>query len=84
MAVEDKQYYAKTFCNITGSTESVSGLTETVGGSMVDDGQWHDIIIIRQKKNVKFVVDRLETIVETNGLFFKLDLDKMVSRHNCF
>ena len=51
---------------------------------MVDDGQWHDIIIIRQKKNVKFVVDRLETIVETNGLFFKLDLDKMVCRHNCF
>ena len=45
---------------------------------MVDDGQWHDILIIRDKKIVKLVVDRLETEFETNGLFFKLDIDKMV------
>ena len=61
-----------------GSTKKVSGLTEVIGGSMVDDGQWHDIIILREKKNVIFVVDRLETVFQTNGLFFKLDLDKMV------
>lgn len=61
-----------------GSTSTVPGLTEVVGGSMVDDGQWHDIIIIRERKDVKLVVDRLESVFETNGLFFKLDLDKMI------
>ena len=45
---------------------------------MVDDGQWHDVIIIRERKDVKLVVDRLESVFETNGLFFKLDLDKKV------
>ena len=61
-----------------GSTATVSGLTEVVGGSMVDDGQWHDVIINRNRSRTTLVVDRLETAFETNGLFYRLDLDKMV------
>ena len=64
--------------SVSGSTTKESGLTEVVGKSMVDDGQWHDVIIVRDRKDVKLVVDRLENVFQTNGLFFKLDLDKMV------
>lgn len=61
-----------------GSTQTVPGLTEVVGGSMVDDGRWHDVIIRRNKTQVKLSVDRLESVFDTNGLFFRLDLDKMI------
>ena len=64
---------------LLGSTANVPGLTTFVGGSMVDDGQWHDVIIRRNKSDVLLTIDRLETQFETNGLFYRLDLDKMVS-----
>jgi len=61
-----------------GSTKTVPGLTRVVGGSMVDDGQWHDVIIRRNKSDVLLSIDRLETSFETNGLFNRLDLDKKI------
>jgi len=56
----------------------VPGLTHVVGASMLDDGEWHDLIIQRDHRDCKLIVDRLESSFETNGLFFRLDLDKMV------
>lgn len=65
---------------ILGSTQTVTGLTHVVGASMLDDGEWHDLIIQRDHRDCTLIVDRLESSFETNGLFFRLDLDKMVCR----
>lgn len=66
------------FC-ILGSTQKDSGVTEVTAGSLLDDDQWHDVIIRRDHRKLKIVVDRLVNEVETNGLFYRLDLDKFVS-----
>lgn len=49
-----------------------------MGGSLLDDFQWHDVIINRDRQSITVVVDRLETKVESNGEFFRLNLDKKV------
>ncbi|XP_005094025.2 neurexin-4 [Aplysia californica] len=61
-----------------GSTVKVGGFTEVRAGSLLDDNQWHDVIITRDRKKLKVVVDRLINKLETNGLFFRLDLDKFL------
>lgn len=62
-----------------GSTQTERGVTEVTAGSLLDDDQWHDVIIKREKKKLKVVVDRLVNQVETNGLFFRMDLDKFIN-----
>ena len=64
---------------VTGSTQLQRGLTQQTGGSLLDDSQWHDVIVRRNHTKVTLVVDRLETHFETNGLFYRLNLDKKVS-----
>ena len=54
-------------------------MTEVKAGSLLDDNQWHDVVIRRDRKELRVVVDRLINEVETNGLFYRLDLDKKVS-----
>ncbi|XP_041371694.1 neurexin-4-like [Gigantopelta aegis] len=61
-----------------GSTQTSRGRTEVKAGSLLDDHQWHDVVIKRWKKNLVVVVDRLLNKVETNGLFYRLDLDKFL------
>eukprot|EP00105_Crassostrea_gigas_P034796 XP_019918944.1 PREDICTED: neurexin-4 isoform X1 [Crassostrea gigas] len=61
-----------------GSTQLRRGLTQQTGGSLLDDSQWHDVIIRRNHTKVTLVVDRLETHFETNGLFYRLNLDKKI------
>ncbi|PVD37242.1 hypothetical protein C0Q70_04237 [Pomacea canaliculata] len=61
-----------------GSTQKDSGVTEVTAGSLLDDDQWHDVIIRRDHRKLKIVVDRLVNEVETNGLFYRLDLDKFI------
>nr|KAG5692255.1 hypothetical protein BaRGS_011755 [Batillaria attramentaria] len=62
-----------------GSTQTERGVTEVTAGSLLDDDQWHDVIIQRENKKLKVVVDRLVNLVETNGLFYRLDLDKFIN-----
>ncbi|ESO94302.1 hypothetical protein LOTGIDRAFT_118711, partial [Lottia gigantea] len=61
-----------------GSTQFTRGRTEVIGGSLLDDHNWHDVVIRRQKHELLVVVDRLENKVKTEGLFYRLDLDKFV------
>ncbi|WAR06589.1 NRX4-like protein [Mya arenaria] len=61
-----------------GSTPQVSGETSIVGASMLDDGRWHDLIITRNRTTCVLIVDRLESRFEAQGLFYRLDLDKMI------
>ncbi|CAL1542707.1 unnamed protein product [Lymnaea stagnalis] len=61
-----------------GSTTETKGLTEIKAASLLDDNQWHDVIITRDKQRLKVVVDRLINIVDTYGLFFRLDIDKFM------
>jgi len=56
-----------------------SGATSQTGGNLLDDSQWHDVIIWRNRTDVRLVVDRLETYFKTNGLFYRLNLDRTVS-----
>ena len=56
----------------------VSVMADAAGGSMVDDGQRYEFIIQRNGANVLIVMDRLESIFKTSGIFFTLDLDKVV------
>ncbi|GFN94779.1 neurexin-4 [Plakobranchus ocellatus] len=61
-----------------GSTADVKGLTEVKAGSLLDDNQWHDVVIKRSRKKMTIVVDRLINEVTTLGLFYRLDLDKFM------
>ncbi|KAJ8307535.1 hypothetical protein KUTeg_015619 [Tegillarca granosa] len=61
-----------------GSTQENRGATEMVGGKLLDDSQWHDVLIRRNKTNVLLVVDRAETHFKTNGLFYRLNVDKTI------
>lgn len=49
-----------------------------VVGSLLDDGQWHDVEIRRDERVLNFTVDRLIMTNITNGDFIQLDLDKKV------
>ncbi|XP_050406137.1 neurexin-4 [Patella vulgata] len=61
-----------------GSTQLSRGRTVVVGGSLLDDHNWHDVVIRRQKHELTVVVDRLVNEVRTEGLFYRLDLDKFI------
>lgn len=61
-----------------GSTATNSGATSQTGGNLLDDSQWHDVIIWRNRTEVRLVVDRLETYFKTNGLFYRLNLDRTI------
>ncbi|KAK3105727.1 hypothetical protein FSP39_004342 [Pinctada imbricata] len=61
-----------------GSTQLRRGTTIKTGGSLLDDTQWHDVIIKRNRTSVTLIVDRLETRFETEGLFYRLNLDKKI------
>ncbi|XP_033624263.1 neurexin-4-like [Asterias rubens] len=56
-----------------------SGMTELEGGSLLDDNQWHLIEYKRQRQTVELIVDGVAVATRTNGLFSRLDLDKMVT-----
>lgn len=77
VAIELKRGYLHFKIDL-GSTQTVSGETHIVGGSMLDDGEWHDVIFQRDRTKAKLIVDRLESEFETEGLFFRLDLDKKI------
>ena len=57
-----------------------SGMTELEGGSLLDDNQWHLIEYKRQRQTVELIVDGVAVATRTNGLFSRLDLDKMVGK----
>ena len=64
----------------SGSTSTTPGMTEVTAGSLLDDNQWHNVIIVRKNHDLKVVVDSLVNQLETNGLFYRLDLDKKVRK----
>ena len=75
---KDKLYLHNLLCLPTGSTPEVKGRTAVKAGSMLDDNNWHDMIITRDRKKLKVVVARLVSEVEINCLFYTLNLDKSV------
>ncbi|XP_029633411.1 neurexin-4 [Octopus sinensis] len=74
LAIELKRGYLYLHIDL-GSTQMSRGASTLVGGSMLDDHQWHDVILQRKKKKITLIVDRLETIEDANGDFFRLDID---------
>jgi contactin associated protein-like 2 len=61
-----------------GTTADTSGDTTMRVGSLLDDGQWHDVEVARNERDLSLMVDRLTMRNVTNGDFFQLDLDKKV------
>jgi len=45
---------------------------------LLDDGQWHDVEVIRKEQDLSLTVDRLTMTNVTNGDFYQLDLDRKV------
>ncbi|GAB1600199.1 neurexin-4-like [Argonauta hians] len=74
LSIELKRGYLYLHIDL-GSTPMSRGATTLLGGSLLDDHQWHDVILQRKKKKITLIVDRLETIGEANGDFFRLDID---------
>jgi len=62
-----------------GSTATASGDTTLKAGSLLDDNQWHELVVSREGRQVNFTVDRLTVTNMTNGDFLQLDLDRMVA-----
>jgi contactin associated protein-like 2 len=59
-----------------GSTATINGMSQIIASSLLDDNQWHDLVIKREKQQLTVVVDRLVNKNTTAGLFYRLDLDK--------
>jgi len=53
-------------------------------GSLLDDGQWHDVEVTRKEQDLSLTVDRLTMTNITNGDFYQLDLDRRVSVSEVF
>jgi len=63
---------------LTGTTADTSGDTTIQIGSLLDDGQWHDVEVSRVEQNLSLTVDQLTMKNVTNGDFYQLDLDRKV------
>ena len=48
-------------------------------GSLLDDNQWHDVVVERESKNISVTVDRLRVTGISKGPFITLDLDDSIS-----
>jgi len=47
-------------------------------GSLLDDGQWHDVEVKRREENVSLTVDQLTMTNVSTSDFYQLDLDRKV------
>lgn len=76
-------------CSLPGSNQynSIQGHTSVISGSLLDDDQWHSVLIERYRRNVNFTLDHHTQQLRTNGEFDHLDLDyevKMLCLANNF
>lgn len=68
----------------SGSTAELSGDTTMRAGSLLDDNQWHEVIITRDLRQISFNVDRMEITNVSASDFIQLDLDRKVISHSNF
>ena len=61
-----------------GSTPERSGVTLIQAGSVLDDYQWHDLAVIRDRKNITVKIDQTFFQDESQSAFNGLDLDGKV------
>ncbi|XP_077993034.1 contactin-associated protein-like 2 isoform X2 [Glandiceps talaboti] len=68
------------FLNIDlGSSSKIEGATQVALGSLLDDNHWHNVHIVRRKKQITMTVDRHTVTATTEGDFERLDLDKVIT-----
>ena len=75
--------HSLTLAGCTGTTADTSGDTTIQLGSLLDDGQWHDVEVTRKEQDLSLTVDRLTMTNVTNGDFYQLDLDRKVGDSFC-
>ena len=63
---------------VSGSTADTSGDMSIQVGSLLDDGQWHDVEVKRREENVSLTVDQLTMTNVSTSDFYQLDLDRKV------
>ncbi|PAA60041.1 hypothetical protein BOX15_Mlig001539g1 [Macrostomum lignano] len=69
-------YQAKLRISINlGRTPSLSGLNEIFAGSMLDDGLWHDVLIVREQRMLNVSVDRVKVWLELQTEYVHLNLN---------
>lgn len=57
-------------------------MTSLSVGSLLDDNIWHEVIIMRNKLDVVFSVDRVTIEGRIKGEFERLDLNREVRKKN--
>jgi hypothetical protein len=57
-------------------------MTSLSVGSLLDDNIWHEVIIMRNRLDVVFSVDRVTIQGRINGEFERLDLNREVYKSN--
>lgn len=57
-------------------------MTSLSVGSLLDDNIWHEVIIMRNRLDVVFSVDRVTIQGRINGEFERLDLNREVHKSN--
>jgi len=63
---------------LTGTTADATGDMSIQVGSLLDDGQWHDVEVKRSEENVSLTVDQLTMSNVSTSDFYQLDLDRKV------
>ena len=57
-----------------------SGVTTSLSvGNFLDDNMWHDVSISRNRKDIKFSVDKITVNDRIKGEYLRLDLNRAVS-----
>lgn len=69
---------AVVFFLFSGTTVDATGDMSIQVGSLLDDGQWHDVEVRRNEENVSLTVDQLTMTNVSTSDFYQLDLDRQV------
>jgi hypothetical protein len=66
-----------------GSMPERPGATIIQAGSVLDDYQWHDLAVIRDRKKISVTIDQAVVHEESQSAFNGLDLDGKVTEIRC-
>ena len=61
-----------------GPSDKQTGDNSMLAGSLLDDGRWHDVRIVRESLRINVSVDRAQVWTDVQGEFYNLDINQNV------
>lgn len=61
-----------------GPSDKMPGDNSLLAGSLLDDGRWHDVRIVRNALMINVSVDRAMVWTDVTGEFYNLDVNQNV------